>query len=71
MYSLDFLFISPKKDDPPFSPIGKIYVKTHTNDKQGHIFLTPNCMTKLEIDEQVDRLIKELEEIRKKAKRKF
>ena len=71
MYELDFLIFSPKEGDIPFTPFGQIYVKSHAKDKQGHILLSANCMTKKEVDEQVDRLIKQLENIRKKAKKKF
>lgn len=71
MYSLDFLFFSQKESDFPFTPFGQIYVKSHAKDSLGHIILSSNCMTKREVDEQVDRLIKQLEGIRKKAKRKF
>lgn len=71
MYRLDFLFISPKKGDVPFSPFAQIYIESHAKDQQGHILLSADCMTKKEVDVQVDRLIKQLENIRKKAKKKF
>ena len=33
--------------------------------------MTPNCMTENEIDEQINALIKNVEELRKKAKKKL
>ena len=70
-WNLDLYFRSPKKDEHIFTPFGHIRVKRCLKDKQGRIFLTPDCLTKREIDEQVDRLIQELEDVRKKAKKKF
>jgi hypothetical protein len=71
MYSLDFLFYSPKEGDIPFTPFGQIYVKDHAKDKQGNILLSAKFMSKMEVDEQIDRLIWQLENIRKKAKKKM
>ena len=71
MYKLDFLFFSPNKGDLPFSPYGSIYASSYARGRQGEILLSADCVTKGEVDEQIDRLIKQLEGIRKKAKRKF
>ncbi len=71
-YSLELQCISgkPKRaGDIPHPPIADIYLKTFTSDKEGRHFITPQCMSEIEIDEQIDRLIDELEQLRRKAKR--
>jgi hypothetical protein len=71
-YSLDLDFNKPKEADLPGPPHAAIYVKKHSKDASGHIFITPrSCINMEELNFQIDRLIKELEEIRKKARRKF
>lgn len=51
--------------------LGQIYIKTHTQDEDGLILISPHCVSFIELNYQVDRLIKELEDIRVRAKRKF
>lgn len=68
--SLDLEFGKPSKNDLPGPTNAYIYVKTYSCEKD-QIFITPDCVTLRELDEQIDRLKKELEEIRKKAKQKF
>jgi hypothetical protein len=70
-YSLDLLFREPSKGELPGPSIAQIYVKTHTSDEKGHIFITPHCVSMREFEEQIDRLKKELETLRKKANQKF
>jgi len=70
-YSLDLQFYKPSKGEILSPPIAKIYVKTHTLDEKGHIFITPVCVSLIEIEDQINRLKEELEIIRKKAKQKF
>lgn len=70
-YSFDLLFRDPSKGDLPGPSIAQIYVKTHTSDKTGHIFITPYCVTMREFEEQIERLKRELETIKKKANQKF
>jgi hypothetical protein len=70
-YSLDLLFFDPKLKGFPGSPRAQIYVKTYSSDKKGTINLGPICVGLSEIEAQCDRLIKEVESIRKKAQRKF
>jgi hypothetical protein len=69
-YTLDFLFIP--QDKRGLLHDVQIYVKTHSKSKKGHILLTlGECLRQAEIDYEIDRLIKELEEIRKKVRKKF
>ena len=70
-YSLDWIFL----ESPSTPPIASIFVKTSTTKQyKGHnklTFITPECMTAGEFDEQIDRLHAELEDIRKKVGNKF
>lgn len=70
-YSLDWILI----DEPLASPIAKIFIKTcttHQYDGYSELtFITPECMTPKEFDEQIDRLHRELDDIRKAGHRKF
>jgi hypothetical protein len=71
MYSFDLIFLKPLKNELHGPVIAQIYVKAYSSDKKGHIFITPDCVSWREFEEQIDRLKKELEIIRKKAKQKF
>ena len=51
-------YVSPKHD-------------RNREDEQGHIFLTPDCMTKMEFEEAGESLIQEIKLIIKEAKKKF
>ena len=51
--------------------ISHICVKDWTEDKEGHILITPNFMSLEEIENYIDYLKEELEDIRKKAKRLY
>jgi len=70
-YSLGWIFL----EEPLTSPIAKVFIKTRTTQQyRGHSeldFITPECMTAGEFDEQIDRLHRELEDIRKAVHRKF
>jgi hypothetical protein len=70
-YLLDLLFRKPSKGQLAGPPIAQIYVKIHGRDEEGHVLVTPRCVSLKEIEEEIDRLKKELEVIRKKAKRNF
>ena len=72
-YSLELLFKKPdkKKGQLSGSPLAHVYVKTHSKDKRGHFLITPQCLSFAEINYQINLLIKELEDIKKKAKQKF
>lgn len=64
-------FIKPRKRPLPDSAHAKIYVKSSTQDKSGHILLTPDCVSIVEFEKEIDQLQKKLEDIRKKARKKF
>ncbi len=72
--SLDLQFRKPSKNTPGPSS-AYIYVKTYATEKdikgKDQIFITPDCVTLTELDEQIDHLKKELDEIKKKAIRLF
>lgn len=70
-YSLALDFLKPTKSEFTRPRIARIYLKTYTKDQRGSIFITPDCITLAELDYQIERLHKELEHIRKKAKKKF
>jgi hypothetical protein len=70
-YSLELEFIKSQDLDRPHRPVADIWVKTHSQDAKGRIIITPNCLSFSELEVQIDRLQKELETIRKEAKRKF
>jgi hypothetical protein len=65
--SLDLMF---QKGQFSGECTARIYVRTYSNEK-GNIFITPDCFSMREIEEQCDRLKQELENIRKKANQKF
>ena len=69
---LDLMFRKPSKGQPPGPGIAKICVKTtYGSDEKGYIFITPDCFSMRELEEQIDLLKQELETIRKKANQKF
>ncbi|MBA7570404.1 hypothetical protein ES708_12154 [subsurface metagenome] len=70
-YSLDFDFVKPRKTELPGPPRVHIYVKSYSESTRGFIFITPDCVSIRELEYEIDRLKKELEDIRKKARRKF
>ena len=70
-YSLEIDFNNPKKEGLPAPQIAQIFVKTHTSDDSGNIYITPQCMSFSEFEEQVTRLETELKELKRKAKRHF
>ncbi len=70
-YSLELKFTKPGKTGlPRFLYNAQVYIKTYTI-QQDFKFITPDCANFKEFDYQINRLQKELEDIRKKAKKKF
>ncbi len=59
--------VAPPKKDLPFNPYVHIFLSEYSQD-EGHILLSPRLMTDEEIDYSIDRLRKQLETARKKAK---
>ena len=70
-YSLDLDFWKPGKNDLPGPPRAYVYVKTHTEDERGTIFITADCVNLRELEDEIKRLYRELDDILKKAKKKF
>lgn len=70
-YSFDLLFFDPKKEGRPGSPRAQIYAKTYSRDEKGRVYIGPICVGLSEIEAQCNRLTKEIESIRKKARGKF
>lgn len=70
-HSLDLDFVKPGKTDLPGPPRAHIYIKSYSKSNRGFIFITPDCVSIEELEYEIDRLQKELEVIRKKARRKF
>ncbi len=73
--SLDLEFRSPyplKKGDLPGHASAHVMVKAWSRRrKDGSPIITPECISRREIEHEIDRLKEELEEIRKVAKKKF
>ena len=73
------LFIERDDEDLPGPPIAHVYVNPqagHRHEYSGELdLLTPQLMTMQEVDEEIDWLkrksAKELEAIRKRARKKF
>ena len=70
-YSLELDFVDHSQTEFPSPPVARVFIKTSTQDEDGFTYVTPNCVSASELDYQIDRLKKELEEIRKKAHRQF
>lgn len=70
-HSFDLVFHEPSRDRLPGPGISQIYVKTHSTDETGHILITPQCISMTELEAEVERLMMELEMIRKKGKLQF
>jgi len=70
-YSLDLTVSNPQAKELTGPTIAQIYVKTHTKDEKGMLYISPQCLTLSEIEAQCDRIVKEIEGIRKKAQREF
>jgi hypothetical protein len=64
-------FVDMSKADLPTPPYVHIYAKVVTTDKRGMAFVTPACTSLDQLEEQIDRLHRDLEGIRAKAHRKF
>jgi len=64
-------FVLSAKDALPNPPMSHIFVKTSTSSKEGLIFLTPPCVSAVELEEQVKRLKKELDDILTIGKKKY
>jgi hypothetical protein len=71
MAEINVFEVAPKKGDMPFTPYLHIHLSEYSSDAEGHILLSAQLMTDKEIDEAVDLLLKQLENVRKRAKSKL
>jgi hypothetical protein len=55
----------PRAGEKPFAPFAYVAPVAFSTGPDGTVALSPNLMTRKEIDETVDLLISDLEEIRK------
>jgi len=71
-YSFDLLFLPSPKDALPGPPISEIRLKNYNMGAYTGIpdapTLTPRCPSYKELSYEIDRLVSELEVIRKEAK---
>lgn len=57
--------------DTPCPPYSFICLDLHRKDENGNIFISLDMMTDSEVDVEVDKLIAELEQIRKNVKKEL
>jgi len=70
LYRFDLKIIKSTKDDLPHPKIAQISLANYPSEN-GTPLITPKCYSFNELDSQINNLIGELEEIRKKAKKEF
>ena len=70
-HSFDLVFVPSPKETLPGPPISEIRLKNYTMSGYTGIpdapTLTPRCLSYKELSHQIDRLVSELEAIRKKS----
>ncbi len=69
-YSFDLDVFKSGEGDVP-APSVRVYVKAFSSDERGLLYITPECVSVEELEAEMDRLKKELEEIRNRARREF
>ena len=70
-YSFELDFKDGKDGSIPYSALAQIRIKSSTCDAAGHIFITSQCVTPAEFDEQIERFKRELDDIRQQARARF
>ena len=75
-HTFDLLFLAPGPNDLAGPPISHVYVKTSTSEAYRGVnpdlrLLTPQAVTAAELGEYIDQLCEELQEIKRKAARKY
>jgi len=58
-----------KKGDYPISPAVYIQLTSFVRDQDERVLIGHQLMTEQEVDEQINQLVKELEAVRRKAKK--
>ena len=71
-YSLELSFTSDKGGELPAPAVAEIYIQ-HSSSYTGNDrrFITPRCLTTMELNGEIDRLHEELESIRKRGHARF
>ena len=71
MIRFDLKFI--KSEEPKtHNPIARIYIKQSSSiDENGDIFITPECLSFKEIENQIEFLKQELDQLKEKARKEF
>ena len=75
-HTFDLLFLASRPGDMPHRPIAHIYVKSSSRNDYGgkgkdKILIGAECVSPREIEHEVNQLKRDLDEIRKKAIRKY
>jgi hypothetical protein len=76
MPTLELLFLSSEDADLPHPPIAHVYLTTearaeYDHPSKGAILLTPDAYGIREFEGYITQLIRELEEIREEARKRF
>ena len=75
-HTFDLLFLVSTSAGMPHRPIAHIYVKSSSRNDYGgkgtgKILIGADCVSPREIEHQVEQLKKDLDEVKKKAVRKY
>jgi hypothetical protein len=73
-YNLDLLFLTPSKRDRWFPPVAEVALKNwgmRGDPPHDTWTISHECMSPSEFDDEIDRLVAELEKIRKEGHRRF
>jgi hypothetical protein len=70
-FTFDLMFHEPSEAGFPGPSSAQIFVKSNTTDKSGRIYVSSVCVNLREVEEEINRLNKELDEIKIKARQKF
>jgi RNA-binding protein YlmH len=70
-YNFDLQFSEPSKDDLSGENVAQIYVKAYSTCEKNRVFITPQCFSMSEFEYEIERLKKELDNLRKKAQKNF
>jgi len=65
------LYFEQLQSDFPCIPRAYVCLRSWSKDESGRILLTPDCVDFTEFNAQIDLLQKDLEEVRKLARRNF
>jgi hypothetical protein len=70
--ALELDFEENRESEFPFPPIARVYIARSGGVEENSLrYITPDCVSRTEFDHQIDRLIRELENIRARVHKKF